>query len=263
MVTRLVRPPDLKRPRNDPRQYDDLADAWWDARGPFALLHWLADERAALVPPATRDGAVLLDLGCGGGLLAPHLAGTGYRHIGVDLSEKSLRRAREHGVAAVRADVLALPFPDGCAAVVVAGEILEHVTDLPRAVAEACRVLAPAGTLVIDTVANTPLAKFLTITLGERVPGGPPPGLHDPDLLVDRPLLARECLRHGVRLRLRGLRPSIRAGIAWLAGVSEYGRLTPTRSTAVLFQAVGTKNGTGGGGLSGPRDALRGSWEGR
>jgi 2-polyprenyl-6-hydroxyphenyl methylase/3-demethylubiquinone-9 3-methyltransferase len=247
MVTRPGRRPRLARPRNDPAQYDDLADSWWDPRGPFALLHWLAAERVALVPPAARDGALLLDLGCGGGLLAPHLAGRGYRHVGVDLSEPSLRRARAHGVSTVLADVLSLPFPDACADVVVAGEIFEHVTDLRRAVHEACRVLASGGTLVVDTVADTPLARFVTITLGEHVPGGPPPGLHDPRLLVDRDVLVQECLRHGVRLRLRGLRPSVRAGLAWLARRSEYGGLTPIRSTAVLFQAVGTKNGMGEG----------------
>jgi 2-polyprenyl-6-hydroxyphenyl methylase/3-demethylubiquinone-9 3-methyltransferase len=245
MLTRLVRPDRLTRPRNDPGQYDDLVDRWWDPRGPFALLHWLAAERAAFVPPAERDGALLLDLGCGGGLLAPHLAGRGYRHVGVDLSEPSLRRAREHGVSSVRADVLALPFPDDCADVVVAGEILEHVTDLRRAVREACRVLAPGGTLVIDTVADTPLARFVCITVGERIPGGPPPGLHDARLLVDRAVLVQECGRYGVRLRLRGLRPSLWAGLAWLSGRSTHGRLSPTRSTAVLFQAVGTKDGAG------------------
>jgi 2-polyprenyl-6-hydroxyphenyl methylase / 3-demethylubiquinone-9 3-methyltransferase len=239
MPTRLRH--DRKRPRNDPGQYDDLAETWWDPRGPFAMLHWIAAARAALVPPAVRDGAVLLDLGCGGGLLAPHLAGRGYRHVGVDLSARSLQLARAHGVAAVRADVLALPFPDACADVVVAGEILEHVTDLRRAVHEACRVLAPGGTLVIDTLANTALARFVTITLGERIPGGPPPGLHDPALLVDRHALVQECARHAVRLRLRGLRPSVRASLAWLSGRPSSGAMTPIRSTALLFQAVGTK----------------------
>ena len=62
-------------PRNDPRQYDELAGEWWRPGGAFAMLHWLAAARAALVPPATGAGAVLVDLGCGAGLLAPHLAG--------------------------------------------------------------------------------------------------------------------------------------------------------------------------------------------
>src|SRR5262245_38630766 len=72
-------------PRNDPGQYDVLAGEWWRPGSPFSMLYWLARSRAALVPPAGRDGAVLVDLGCGGGLLAPHLDGKGYRHIGVDL----------------------------------------------------------------------------------------------------------------------------------------------------------------------------------
>lgn len=69
-------------PRNDPRQYDDLAGEWWRPDGAFAMLHWLAEARAALVPPATRLDALLVDLGCGAGLLAPHLVGKGYRHVG-------------------------------------------------------------------------------------------------------------------------------------------------------------------------------------
>ncbi len=75
----------LVLPRNDVRQYEELAEEWWRPGGVFAMLHWIARARAALVPPATRDGAVLVDLGCGGGLLAPHVAGLGYRHVGVDL----------------------------------------------------------------------------------------------------------------------------------------------------------------------------------
>ena len=63
------------RARNDPAQYDDLADAWWDPHGGFAMLHWLAAARARLVPDATRPDSLLLDLACGGGLLAPHVAG--------------------------------------------------------------------------------------------------------------------------------------------------------------------------------------------
>src|SRR3954463_13106578 len=82
-------------PRNDPRQYDDLAGEWWRPGGDFEILHWLpagpgrpgrdfeilhwlAAARAALVPPAARPDAVLVDAGCGGGLLAPHVRRLGY-----------------------------------------------------------------------------------------------------------------------------------------------------------------------------------------
>jgi len=50
------------------------------------MLHWLAAARAAVVPPAGPSGGLLVDLGCGAGLLAPHLAGKGYRHVGVDIT---------------------------------------------------------------------------------------------------------------------------------------------------------------------------------
>jgi 2-polyprenyl-6-hydroxyphenyl methylase/3-demethylubiquinone-9 3-methyltransferase len=229
------------RARNDPSQYDDLAGEWWDPRGTFAMLHWLARARAALVPPAGRPGAVLVDMGCGAGLLAPHVAGRGYRLIGVDLTRSALVQAAEHGVTAVQGDAALLPLADGCADVVCAGEILEHVVDLRAAVREACRVLRPGGVLVIDTIAATFLARMLVITVAERIPGAAPPGLHDPALFVDRRLLVSECARHGVRLQLNGLRLSVWSLLGWLRRRPEAARMVRTWSTAVLFQAVGTK----------------------
>jgi len=136
----------VSRKRNDPAQYDDLAAQWWDPRGAFVMLHWLAAARGALVPPATGEtaagDAVLVDLGCGAGLLAPHVAGKGYRHVGVDITASALAQARGHGVAPVRGSVTQVPLRDGCADVVVAGEILEHVTDLPARLRDGC--CAPA-----------------------------------------------------------------------------------------------------------------------
>ena len=233
--------------RNNPRQYDDLVDEWWRPGGKFELLNWLAAARAALIPPAPRPGAVLLDAGCGGGLLAPYVAGKGYRHVGVDLGHAGLAQAAARGVCPVRADVTALPLPTGSADVVAAGEILEHVTDLPGAVAELCRVLRPGGLLVLDTVNDNALSRFVTVTLGERL-GLAPVGLHDPALFVDPRRLIDECARGGVRLQVRGVRPSATGLARWLtrrpapAG-RPLGRIVPTGSTAVLYQGRGRKQG--------------------
>jgi 2-polyprenyl-6-hydroxyphenyl methylase/3-demethylubiquinone-9 3-methyltransferase len=234
------------RPRNDPGQYDDLVDEWWAPYGVLAMLRWIAAARAALIPPAQRPAALLVDLGCGAGLLAPHAARLGYRHVGLDLGGTALRLAREHGVLPVRADVTRVPLPDGVADVVSAGEILEHVTDLPAAVAEACRVLRPGGTLVIDTLAATRRARLVAVHLGERIPGAAPPGIHDPALFVDRRVLRAEAARHGVPLTLRGMRPSLLGMAKWLARRSPEVRMLPSRSTAVLFQAFGVKAPAGG-----------------
>ena len=230
------------RVRNDPAQYDDLAGQWWDPRGTFAMLHWLARARAALVPPAARPGAVLVDVGCGAGLLAPHVAGLGYRLVGVDLTRSALVQAAEHGVTAVQGDAAILPLADGCADVVCAGEILEHVVDLRAAVREACRVLRPGGILVVDTIAATFLARLLVVTVAERIPGAAPPGLHDPALFVDRQVLISECARHGVRLKLNGLRPGVWSLLRWLSRRQPTARMVPTWSTAVLFQGRGIKD---------------------
>jgi 2-polyprenyl-6-hydroxyphenyl methylase/3-demethylubiquinone-9 3-methyltransferase len=236
---RVWQPGEVARARNDPTQYDELARHWWQPRGAFAMLHWLAAARGALIPAPARPGAVLVDLGCGGGLLAPHVQG--YRHIGVDLTASALALAARHGVVPVRAEVTAVPLRDGCADVVAAGEILEHVTDLPAAVREACRLLRPGGLLVIDTIAATPLARFVAVTLAERLPGGAPPGIHDPALFVDRAVLVGECARHGVRLRLRGIRPSAPGLLRWLARRADTVAMVPAPTTAVLFQAVGRR----------------------
>lgn len=236
--------PSPRLPRNDVRQYEGMADQWWEPYGKFAMLRWIAAARAELLPAAPRPGALLVDLGCGAGLLAPHAARLGYRHVGVDLVPVSLRIAAEHGVRAVRGDVQRLPIADGVADAVSAGEILEHVPDLAAAVAEACRVLRPGGTLVLDTIANTALGRLVTVTIAERIPGGAPPGIHDPALFVDRDRLVAVAARHGVRLTLTGMRPPLLGTLRWLARRDPDPRMRRTRPTSVLFQGHGIKEGT-------------------
>jgi 2-polyprenyl-6-hydroxyphenyl methylase/3-demethylubiquinone-9 3-methyltransferase len=227
--------------RNDPAQYDELADEWWKPAGGFAMLHWLAASRAEHVPPAPRPDAVLVDLACGGGLMAPHVARLGYRHVGVDLGLAGLRVARDHGVAPVRGSVLAVPLADGCADVVLAGEVLEHVEDDGQVIAECARLLKPGGTLVIDAIARTRLAGLLAVRIGERIPGGPPPGIHDPALFVDRARLLAAADRAGLDLRLVGIRPSVRDVVAWRRGRRQEVRMRTLPLTTVLFAGYGTR----------------------
>ena len=226
------------RPRNDYRQYDDLADQWWRTDGDFAALHWLAEARARLVPPP-KPGQVAVDVACGGGLMADHLRG--YRHIGVDLSEASLRLARDHGIEVIRGDVTALPLGDAVADLVVAGEIFEHVEDLEGVVAEIARVLKPGGTMVCDTINDTWWARFSLVTVGERMPGGPPPHCHDPRLFVRPERLQAICAGHGIELALSGLRFSVPEYAAFLVSRGRPVRMVPTKSLAAVYQGVGVK----------------------
>ena len=228
------------RPRNDVRQYDDLAAEWWKPDGEFAALHWLAEARGGLVPPAPAAGARLLDVGCGGGLLAPHVP-PGYEHVGVDLSSSALAVAAQHGLEPVQADAAALPFPDASFDVVVAGEILEHVTDLAGTVREACRVLRPGGRLVADTINDTRFARLSLVTIGERLKGGPPRACHDPALFVPPRRLGELARAGGVELAFRGLRPAPVQYLRFLAGRRAAVDMVPTRSLAGVYQAWGDK----------------------
>ena len=134
------------------------------------MLAWIARARAALVPAPARRGSVLVDLACGGGLMAPYVAAKGYRHLGVDTSPSALGTAVAHGLLGVRGDVAAVPLPDACAAVVCAGEILEHVENLEGTVAEICRLLAPGGVVMIDTIADTLRARLIAVSLAQVMP---------------------------------------------------------------------------------------------
>ncbi|GAA2519275.1 methyltransferase domain-containing protein [Pilimelia columellifera] len=243
----LTRRPSLEsglsdgRRRNDPRQYDAHAADWWRRGGPFAVLRWLAAARAAMAPTPRREGAVLVDVGCGGGLLAPFLP-PGYLHIGVDLRAASLTVAAGHGVLPAQGDAGALPLASGCADVVVAGEIFEHVNDLAAAVGECCRLLRPGGLLIVDTLNDTWLSRTLTVTIGERLPRVPR-GLHDPSRYVSPRLLTALCARHGVDLQVTGARPTLWPTLRWLASGADTGRIVPSRWTTVLYQAVGVRSG--------------------
>ncbi|ASO20046.1 2-polyprenyl-6-hydroxyphenyl methylase/3-demethylubiquinone-9 3-methyltransferase [Actinoalloteichus hoggarensis] len=229
---------------NDPRQYDELADQWWNPEGTFASLSWIARCRAALVPTATRTDAVLVDVACGGGLLHPHLAGKGYTHVGVDLSAESGRVARAHGVDhVIRGDMNRIPLADESADVVTAGQCLEHVSDPARVIAECCRILRPGGTLVVDTIPDTLIARLLIITLAENLPlrVKAPKGCHDHRLFVNRAGLVRAAAAHGVPLRLQGLTPKKSDIPGFLLRRRSEIRLVPSRNTSVLFQGVGVK----------------------
>ena len=174
---------------NDLTLYDRHADQWWDARSKaFRSLHRVNEFRTALLTEwlgTNLEGQVAVDLGCGGGLLCAHLESCGARWIGVDLSFESLKTGQGRlGRRFARADVAHVPLKSGCADLVLAADVLEHVKDTRAVLAEAARLLKPGGALYVNTINRTRRAKLLAVDLAEGV-GLVPRGTHDAALFVD------------------------------------------------------------------------------
>lgn len=210
----------------DNELYDRLADSWWDERGflhalaalnpaRFGYMHRVLTEELRVQPAGLR----VLDVGCGGGLLAEEFARLGCVVTGVDPSEPSLAAAREHaagqGLAIEyrRGSGEALPFPDTSFDLIYCCDVLEHVNDVGQVIAETARVLRPGGIYFYDTINRTFLSRLIVIKLLQewRWTALMPPRVHDWDMFI-RP---REL--HGL-LEEHGLVPGGMTGLKPRAG---------------------------------------------
>jgi len=206
----------------DNELYDRLSHTWWDDAGFLNILQSaLNPARVAFLERALGShfgevrGLRVLDVGCGGGLLAEELARRGCSVTGIDPSRGSLAVAREHaarrgwqieyhpGVAE------SVPLPDSAVDAVVCCDVLEHVRSPRQAVAEAARVLRPGGLYLYDTINRTRRSKLLFIKLFQdwKPTAFMEPNLHDHAMFI-RP---HEMEAH---LRAAGLKPSPIVGLA-------------------------------------------------
>lgn len=183
----------------DNAMYDRLSHTWWDDSGFLNVLQSaLNPARVGFLLRELRAhagevaGLKIVDVGCGGGLLAEELAGAGAEVVGVDPSDGSLTVAREHAQAGgldidYRSGVAeALPIEDGGADAVVCCDVLEHVGDVAKAVAEAARVLRPGGIYLYDTINRTRRSKLLMIKIFQEWPSTAcmEPDLHDHSMFI-------------------------------------------------------------------------------
>ncbi|MGB5096906.1 MAG: bifunctional 2-polyprenyl-6-hydroxyphenol methylase/3-demethylubiquinol 3-O-methyltransferase UbiG [Porticoccaceae bacterium] len=163
-----------------------LAARWWDATGEFKPLHEINPLRANWIDErAPVAGSRLLDVGCGGGILAEAMARRGAQVTGIDLGEAPLAVARLHGIESgvavdyrcIAAEALATEAP-GTFDVVTCLEMLEHVPD-PAAVVRACaQLVKPGGHLFFSTINRNPKAFALAIIGAEYLLGLLPRGTH-------------------------------------------------------------------------------------
>jgi 2-polyprenyl-6-hydroxyphenyl methylase / 3-demethylubiquinone-9 3-methyltransferase len=167
-------------------KFDAHAPAWWNPAGPLHTLHAVNPLRLAYVARhVPLAGALVADLGCGGGILAEALARSGAHVTGVDLSPAAIGVARAHAEgegAAIRylecaPEALAAQEPHAYD-LVTCMELLEHVPDPAAVVNAAAALLRPGGTAVFATLSRTPKAFAQAIVAAEYVLRLLPRGTH-------------------------------------------------------------------------------------
>ena len=169
-------------------KFSALAHRWWDPESEFRPLHEINPLRLEWIE--TTAGGLrekhVVDVGCGGGILAESMAVRGAQVTGIDLSEKALGVARLHQLESgvevdyrlIPAEALAASAPESFD-VVTCMEMLEHVP-APGAIVAACARLAkPGGTIVISTLNRNPKSYAFAIVGAEYLLRLLPRGTHD------------------------------------------------------------------------------------
>jgi 2-polyprenyl-6-hydroxyphenyl methylase/3-demethylubiquinone-9 3-methyltransferase len=168
-------------------KFEALAARWWDTQGEFRPLHEINPLRANWIDEHSPvHDRCLLDVGCGGGILAEAMARRGARVTGIDMGEAPLSVARLHRLESgvevdyrqCTAEQLAQERP-GEFDIVCCLEMLEHVPD-PAGVIRACATLArPGGSLYFSTINRNPKAYLFAIVGAEHLLRLLPAGTHD------------------------------------------------------------------------------------
>jgi 2-polyprenyl-6-hydroxyphenyl methylase/3-demethylubiquinone-9 3-methyltransferase len=193
----------------DPAELDkfsELAHRWWDPSSEFKPLHDINPLRLEYINTLVGlDGKRVLDVGCGGGILAEAMARCGAEVTGIDLAEKGLKVAQLHllesGLSVdyrhVSAEELAEQEPGGYD-VVTCMELLEHVPDPASTVSACAQLVKPGGWCVFATISRTPKAYLFAIIGAEYVLKLLPKGTHDYSNFIRPSELARDCRNAGL-----------------------------------------------------------------
>jgi 2-polyprenyl-6-hydroxyphenyl methylase/3-demethylubiquinone-9 3-methyltransferase len=220
-------------------KFSELAHRWWDPQSEFRPLHQINPLRLDWIDGLTPlRGQRVLDVGCGGGILADSMARRGAKVTGIDLATKALRVAQLHALESqtpdieyreISAEAMAMEQP-GQFDVVTCMEMLEHVPD-PESVVRACSQLVRPGGWVFFSTINRNLKSFtLAIVGAEYVLNMIPKGTHEYAKLIQPSELAGYCREAGVDvLHSRGLEHNPLTGRYWLSADTSVNYMFATR----------------------------------
>jgi 2-polyprenyl-6-hydroxyphenyl methylase/3-demethylubiquinone-9 3-methyltransferase len=191
-------------------KFSDLAHRWWDKDSEFRPLHEINPLRLDWIDGvAPLKGKRVLDVGCGGGILADAMARKGASVLGIDLASKALKVAQLHALEAqtegvqyceISAEALAAEQP-GSFDVVTCMEMLEHVPD-PSSIVKACAALVkPGGHVFFSTINRNAKAFLFAIVGAEYLLNMLPRGTHEYAKLIKPSELASYCRAAGLDLQ--------------------------------------------------------------
>jgi 2-polyprenyl-6-hydroxyphenyl methylase / 3-demethylubiquinone-9 3-methyltransferase len=223
-------------------KFSELAHRWWDPESEFRPLHQINPLRLDWIYQiAPLSGKQVLDIGCGGGILADAMARKGARVLGIDLAGKALKVAQLHALEAntqgvqyreISAEALAAETPARFD-VVTCMEMLEHVPD-PASVVRACAALVkPGGRVFFSTINRNAKSFLFTIVGAEYVLKLLPRGTHEYAKLIRPSELASHC--RAARLELlatRGLEYNPITQRYWLSADTSVNYLFSTQKSA-------------------------------
>ncbi len=168
-------------------KFEELASRWWDPNSEFKPLHDInplrldyIDERDSLA------GKTVLDIGCGGGILAESMAKRGATVTGIDMGEAPLEVAKLHKLESgvevdyrqITAEAMAEEAPESYD-IITCMEMLEHVPDPSSVIAACARLVKPGGSVFLSTINRNPKAYLFAIVGAEYVLNLLPRGTHD------------------------------------------------------------------------------------
>lgn len=189
-------------------KFSQLAHRWWDPTSEFRPLHEINPLRLGHIDHiANLSGKAVLDVGCGGGILAESMAQRGARVTGIDLAEKPLKVAQLHLLESglqvdyrmIAAEELAHEAPHRFD-VITCMEMLEHVPD-PAATVQACAELVkPGGEVFFSTISRNPKSYLLAVIGAEYLLKLLPRGTHDYAKFIKPSELAAMCRAAGLHV---------------------------------------------------------------